>query len=294
VRSEKTTSLRVVLPPLGAPRPGAGQFYLERRADAEGDSGQPALREWGSAADQPEPRHLRGRKFYWHTSGVPGVAPLRGKARPHHLAEHLELTTRAAAFPHHTEFVATVTVIDVDLEQLGSLLATLQPAAVLDHGDLVVHLGGGRPLGYGSCEVSIDEDRTRLWRSATRYGASAERIDAGEVRCAAIAAFRAAVPAEVQQTWPALAMALTLDRVPAGRVWYPPGAPWSARKTSEGKEEFDEGYAFWQQTSGLFLSGGKPGKPRKGYPLRGLPDIHGDQHMEIVCEAVARELDTEL
>ncbi|MGH3692487.1 MAG: hypothetical protein ACRDRX_00515 [Pseudonocardiaceae bacterium] len=295
VRSDKTTSLRVVLPPLGAPHPGAGQFYLERRDTAEGDGGRPPLREWGSAADQPEPpRPLRGRKFYWHTSGVEGVSPLRGKARPHHLTDHLALTTRAAAFPHHTEFVATITVVDVDLEQLGSLLAALQPAAVLDRDNLVVHLGGGRSLGYGSCEISIDQNRTWLWRSATRYGASADPTDADEIRRAAIAAFRAAAPAEVQRTWPALATALILDHVPPDRVWYPPGAPWSARKTDEGKQEFDEGYAFWQQTSGLFLSGGKQGKPRKGYPFRVLPDIQDDQHMEIVCEAVDVELDKEL
>ncbi|MGH7534971.1 MAG: hypothetical protein ACREMG_05240, partial [Gemmatimonadales bacterium] len=125
VRSGKTTSLRVVLPPLGAPRPGAGQVYLERRDGAEGNGGRPALREWGSAADQPELRHLRGRKFYWHTSGNPGSPPSRGKARPHQLADHPELTTPVMAFPHGATFTATVTVIDVDLEQLGSLLAAL-------------------------------------------------------------------------------------------------------------------------------------------------------------------------
>lgn len=285
--------LRVVLPPLGAPRPGAGQFYLERSPDAEGNGDRPALREWGSAADLPALRRLRGRKFYWHTSGTPGAPPRRGKARPHQLEDHPELTTPVVAFPHGTTFTATVTVVDVDLEQLGSLLAALEPTAVLDRDDLVVHLGGGRPLGYGSCDISVDPARTRLWRSATRYGACVDLKDADDVRQQAIAAFRGAVSAEVQQTWPALATALTLDHVQPDQVWYPPGAPWSHRNDKKGKT-LDEGYAFWQQTSGLYHSGGKRGTPRMGYPLHALPDIGDpDQRMEIVEKAKAVELDGE-
>ncbi len=81
VRRKGDTSLRVVLPPLGAPRPGAGQFYLQRSLRTEGDGGLPALREWGSKADFPEIRRLRGRKFYWHTSSNSGAASRRGRAR---------------------------------------------------------------------------------------------------------------------------------------------------------------------------------------------------------------------
>ncbi|HEY6422283.1 MAG TPA: hypothetical protein VIY28_03350 [Pseudonocardiaceae bacterium] len=287
VRSGKRTSLQVVLPPLGAPRSGAGQFYLERRDEAEVQGGRPALREWGSAADQPELRRLRGRKFYWHTATSAGTASFRGRARQHHLEEHEELTTRAVAFPVGATFTATITAVDVDLEQLGGLLSALQPATALDRHGLVVHLGGGRPLGYGSCEISIDLAGTRLWRSATRYGASVEVTTVDDIRGEAIASFRAAVPAEVRQTWPALATALTLDHVPSDQVWYPPGAPWSDRNIDKGKK-FDEGYAFWQQTSGLMHSDRK----RTGYPLGALPDIDDDdQSMEIVCEAEAVALD---
>lgn len=286
-KKDRTTALHVILPPLGNPRPGAGQFYLEHRDGAVGNVGQPALREWGSAADQPAPRGLRGRKFYWHTSGTPGAPPHRGKARPHHQADHPELTTAVVAFPHGAEFTATITVVDVDLAQLGSLLATLEPTAVLSRDNLVIHLGGGRPLGYGSCEISIDETRTRLWRSATRYGASADLTNVGELRREAIGAYKDTAPAGLRETWEALATALTLDHVPHAQVWYPPGAPWTARNVDKGKK-FDEGYPFWQQTSGLLVSGGQPGKPRKGYPLRVLPDINADvQGLEIVSEAEA-------
>jgi len=132
-----------------------------------------------------------------------------------------------------------------------------------------------------------------LWRSATRYGACVDLKDADDVRQQAIAAFRGAVSAEVQQTWPALATALTLDHVQPDQVWYPPGAPWSHRNDKKGKT-FDEGYAFWQQTSGLYHSGGKRGTPRMGYPLHALPDIGDpDQRMEIVEKAKAVELDGE-
>lgn len=282
--------LRVILPPMGAPRPGAGQFYLQRRDSLTGDGGRPALREWGSAADQPALRRLRGRKFYWHTTGVPGVPPRRGRARPHHLADHPELTTAAAAFPHGTTFTATVTVVDVDLGQLGGLLGALNPACVLDGQDLVVHLGGGRPLGYGSCDISIDPGSTRLWRSASRYGASPDPHGTDDTRAEALAAFRAEMPTAVRETWKALAAALTLDHVEPGQVWYPPGAPWRRRDTNDGTD-FDEGYAFWQQTSGLYHSGGTNGRPRKGYPLGALPDIGDpDQSMEIVDEPAPARL----
>src|SRR5262249_29110679 len=122
-----------------------------------------------------------------------------------------------------TTFAATITVVDVDLEQLGSLLATLEPATVLGRDGLVVHLGGGRPLGYGSCKISVDT--VRLWRSAARYGASVDQVSTDDIRREAISTFRDSVPAEVRQTWPALATALTLDHVPTDQVWYPPGAP---------------------------------------------------------------------
>ncbi len=283
--------LPVVLPPLGEPRPGAGQFYLES-TDAQGSGDRPALREWGSAADVPDVRHLRGRKFYWHTTSSNGRESRRGRARTHHLADHKELTSEAVAFPIGTTFTATITAIDVDLPQLGSLLATLEPAIIHGEGNHVVHLGGGRSLGYGSCNISVEAARTRFWSSASRYGASGDPRDSDNIRQEAIAAFRRVVPVEVQETWPALARALTLDHVPRDQVWYPPGAPWSRRNDMNGKP-FDEGYAFWQQTSGLYHSGGSGRKPRMGFPLGVLPDIvDPEQSMEIVVgKAAAIELD---
>ena len=60
------------LAPLASPRPSAGQFYLDHTAVPAGKrvarkDTRPAAA-WGSEADTPGLRPLRGRKFYWRTA----------------------------------------------------------------------------------------------------------------------------------------------------------------------------------------------------------------------------------
>ena len=251
----------------------------------------PPLREWGSAADRHGVRHLRGRKFYWHTSVDDGPLPRRGEAREHHKAEEHEKTvTGAAAFPCGTVFTATVTVVDVTTDQIGALLATLRPELALsDDGgadrDLVVHIGGGRALGYGSCTITLEAGRTRLWRSAFRYGGAGEECDLDTIAEYAVDEFRESTTEPVARQWNLVAKALTLDHVDPALVWYPPGARWTDREADP--ERFDAGYAFWHGTSGSALAE-KDGE-RFGHPLAPLPHIDGQQSMPIVRDVDVKD-----
>lgn len=291
VAEGEVTGLVMTLPPMGAPHPGAGQFYLDAAEGMPGNGTLPPLREWGSAADRYGARRLRGRKFYWHTSVDDGPLPRRGAAREHHKAEEHEKTvTEAAAFPCGTVFTASVTVVDVTMDQIGALLATLRPELVLsgDGGadrDLVVHIGGGRPLGYGSCTITLDASRTRLWNSAARYGGAGEECDLDTIAEYAVDEFRESTKEPIARQWNLVAKALALDHVDPALVWYPPGARWTDRETDP--EKFDAGYAFWHGTSGSALA--EKNGERFGHPLALLPHIDGQQSMPIVRDVDVKD-----
>lgn len=274
----------VTLPPMGAPRPGAGQAYLDNSKISEGAKEAHPLREWGApGADGKNPRRIRGRKHYWQ------AAPNgREQVRQHQLDDHAELTTEAEIFPEGTEFRATVTFTDVDKVQLGSLLAALQPSLLLEDRAVRTHIGGGKPLGYGQCRTEIDLGASVLHRNGTRYGLDQEKCDLSEDTPALIEAFRASVGAAVRETWPLMNRVLRPDAVPDEIVWYPPGAPWKKRETGEKEhvEKFDTGFEFWKQSAGFASSQEKDG----GYPLKSLPKLRSkrdldegyDQAMDIV------------
>lgn len=268
------------LPPMGQPRPGAGQFYLSNPPEVVGMVDEPPLREWGSAADKPVPRALRGRKSYWHTSVAAGQLPARGKARPHH--KDNEMAARAVAFDTGSTFEATLTFTDLDRAQLGGLLAALDPRLVLD-GDVVQHIGGGRPLGYGSCSITVDTDRSWMTTPDHRYrGRQPVALTKAE-QSRAIAEFRVATDQEI---WPALEKALRMDAVRPEDVWYPPGAG------KPGSDTYDQGFEFWKQTAGAALADDR-GKP-SGYPLTVLPDVMAeDQRLPIVAKAKQTTVSTQ-
>jgi hypothetical protein len=174
------------------------------------------------------------------------------------------MSTKAVLFPAGTTFRATVTAVDVDHEQLGALCAALEPSTALGRKDLLVHLGGGRPLGYGSCTVTID-DTSAVWESAARYGVTTDATDLlGESRRAF-----AARPAEHAQTWKALAKALSRDVVSRQTVTYPP----------VGAANDDDGFEFWKQSAGKELERGADGR-RWGHPLTALPAVT-DRHQTL-------------
>lgn len=281
------TPLEITLPPMGSPHLGSGQFYLVSDSDLVGNgTWNTPLRAWGASPERGpgKPRQLRGRKFYWHT---PGDHQERGNARKHQIDDHAGQVQPAVVFPTGTRFTATLTLIDVDEVQLGSLLATVQPGSVLGRDDLMVHLGGGQPLGYGSCTITLETGEqgpaSRLWKSGSRYRQPQpeDTLDLAADRDRLLNAFCDSKDRADPETWRALAIALRRDAVAADLVWYPPGRTWSDRGSHP--EKFDAGFEFWKQTSGLRLADDEHGQ-RQGYPLAILPAITDtDQSMPIVA-----------
>jgi CRISPR-associated protein (TIGR03986 family) len=254
--------------PLGAPRPGAGQFYLayEDRSPARRD--RRPTREWGADPDVPDRRRLRGRKFYWHASPQEQHPP-RHIARDHQ--RKAKLVTQRWIAPPGTILTQKISFDNLSPADLGGLLAVFNPGRVLPTGDAPphLHLGGGKPLGLGSCTASVSD--LQVWDAASRYGGGQQPQRDED---SWVGAFREACRPEVTATWPALAAVLTARGQDAPYVWYPPGASWSAR--SDAEKTFDEPFAFFTASSGMFLADGK----RELIPL---PDPgQADQSLRIV------------
>lgn len=275
---------RVALAPMASPKPGSGQFYLVNDERIRGNAGDPPLREWGSAADRPKPRRLRGRKYYWPTELASAPQTRRAQARSHHSAER---QTRMAFFKKGNTFTATLIFSDLDEIQLGGLLAVLQPSTLL--GERVwQHIGGGKPFGFGACSITVDLSGSEVWRTGARYGVSCAPAEL-DVE-ALIDEFREWMERqrpEVAQTWPLLAKALKPGTVDADKVWYPPGD--SSSSPESASEAFDTGFAFWKQTSGTEQRK-KDGK-RRGNPLMELPYLaDDDQELPIIDSAHEEDL----
>ncbi len=260
--------------PLGAPRPGAGQLYLaySDRSPARDRDSRPT-REWGSDPDIAERRRLRGRKFYWHANPA-RQSPPRHIARRHQKEAKLAVDRWIA--PPGTQLTQRVSFDNLSQAELGGLLASLEPQRVLPGSaerDLRLHLGGGKPLGLGSCFATVSH--LRVWTAASRYGGAAEIQAEGDTY---LAEFKQSCPHDVTGTWPALGAVLADNTVDAGRVWYPPGAYWSDRAAKE--KPFDEPFAFFTASSGMYLKGKVP---RSLIPL---PDPAAeDQSIQIVRKA---------
>ncbi|WP_345075196.1 hypothetical protein [Phytohabitans flavus] len=255
--------------PLGAPRPGAGQFYLGYDDTAAASTGTALpTREWGAQPDAGAPRPVRGRKFYWHADPTVQDVP-RHAARDHQASSRMRVERHLA--PAGTVLECEVSFDNLSEAELGGLLATFQPEDVLGRADrLRLHLGGGKPLGLGSCRASVSQ--LSVWSAGSRYG-DADPVPAEPGRL--VAAFVGSVPAAVTATWPALAAVLAADSVDPARVWYPPGAHWTDQR--DDLKRFDEPFAFFVGTSGMHLAEG----PQRR--LQPLPDPTApDQSLPII------------
>ncbi|GAA2162027.1 TIGR03986 family type III CRISPR-associated RAMP protein [Actinomadura napierensis] len=183
---------------LGQPKPSQGRFYLADKSDTILKDDSPRTKEKIYYATNLE---LRGRKVYWHhariadearywegvdTSGQdPTQENVSGKGyreyrRPREIASDVEgpsLTEDGQAFAtagdaqrdsqnrsvrgwvnKDTEFTFTVEVRDLSDAELGALLWLL----TLDRGQHH-RIGLGKPLGFGSVHLSIDESKTDLY-----------------------------------------------------------------------------------------------------------------------------------
>jgi CRISPR-associated protein (TIGR03986 family) len=280
-RSEQPVKLSEIdRAPLGVPRSGAGQFYLDydKAGARPAEEGRKPTREWGSDPDSGRRRRLRGRKFYWHADPT-GQPVQRHLAREHQRPRADgggELISRRWLAPPGTVLCQRVTFDNLSRAELGGLLAAFEPHRVLpaaQGGPPLLHLGGGKPLGLGSCTAAVDD--LRVWSAASRYGgAPAETPDED----AYLNEFADACPAEIiDEVWPPLAAVLASGTVDPAQVWYPPGRYWADQE--DHAKAFDEPFAFFTFSSGMHLE--KKGERR----LIRLPDpAAGDQSLRIITK----------
>jgi len=236
------------LAPLAAPRPSAGQFYLDNTAVPAGKrrarkDDRPAAT-WGSCADEDRKRPIRGRKFYWRTTDPAGGDHPRGQHR--HQSD--TQSRHVVLVPAGTAFTGRVCFENLSAEDYGSLLAALDPrllemAAPEGWKDAVTSIGGGKPFGFGAVSISVTVEQVQT--AAGRYLGRDEDVPGV---AEAVRAFRARVPQAVAATWPALRNVLALGFIPDDQVWYPPGS-----RGAKGDAEFDRSFEFFSRTTGLNL-----------------------------------------
>ncbi|MCA1670641.1 MAG: TIGR03986 family CRISPR-associated RAMP protein [Actinobacteria bacterium] len=264
----------VVLPAVGSPRPGSGQFYLnDPQGATEPLHYQKPRNRWGTP-DVRQPRHLRGRKFYWHTD--PQTDERRGRWRAHDHAsqgDQVELVALGSVYRLDVVFDGLTRV------EIGSLVATLQPDRVFatqqsalpypvtSDPEYAIHVGGGKPLGLGSCQVrdlSVVADGIE-----SRY-LQAERpaLDPAEL----VADF-VAERADLAPTWQKLAAALHTAHVDSRIVSYPTALPWADDGGACSGQEQHEAFQWFQRTTGEELRDGKRQRQRPFVPLPSVTDI---------------------
>ncbi len=236
------------LAPLAAPRPSAGQFYLDHTAVPGRNRTAPAntrpAATWGSCADDDRPRPSRGRKFWWRTA-----APERGPhPRGRHRYQSDTQSRHVVLVPAGTVFTGRVCFENLSAADYGSLLAALDPrllagAGLEEWAGSVTSVGGGKPFGFGAVNIDVTVDWVQT--AAGRYLGKSERVPGV---AEAVGAFQAAVPHQVSASWPALRNVLHLGFIPDDLVWYPPGS-----KGAKGEADFDRSFEFFSRTNGLAL-----------------------------------------
>jgi hypothetical protein len=245
--AEDAETAKVRLGPLGAPRPGAGQFYLNiaSTSPATGEAELPSAY-WGSELDSPGPRQVRGRKFYWH--GDPSVqSPPRHLARPGQRNE--AMTGERTLVAVGTCFRQEIAFDNISRAELGSVLLTLLPRLVLPRAeglqaaDYLLRLGGGKPLGLGSCAVEV----TGLqWQDVRqRYlGQQMVSQEPGDFFGPVAGDVLRLAGHKARQHWPTLSRILRADAVDPALIWYPLGGDWSDERNR------DRAFRFFARTNG--------------------------------------------
>lgn len=225
------------LPPLRSPKPSSGGFYLEaplaqdRRAD-KGEDHVIASHWRGQRNSAGEPLAIRGRKFYWHGQEPGG----RQQPRAHNADQH----GLAQAIPAGTVLRARVSFDNLDVEQLGWLLAAAQPRDLFEGGGMI-HLGGGKPLGYGTAVPEIEN--IRIFDAAERYGVGSTTLTHEQ----ALDYVKALVDDRgLGLTHRALKQLLDPETVTASRINYPTARPFGARGTAA----FDKAFEWFSTHSG--------------------------------------------
>lgn len=260
VSAESVTRHDVDVPPLRSPKPSSGGFYLlHARADRalfgpSKDDDHVVRAHWGSKLDPPKaPRPIRGRKFYWHgqtPDGQPGRHEVRAQDAD-------QVGTKAVARPP-LRLTARVYFDNLDADQLAGLLAAADPVRAFggEAGELATHVGGGKPLGFGTAKPSLSG--VVVQSAASRYaGAKAPDLDLTASTRRFVAA--STDTADRKAVWDSLRRVLTVDAVPADRIWYPTTGnfhvlaaayPFDTPSRRSTVQDFDKTFNWFKDNSG--------------------------------------------
>lgn len=270
VRGTASRIERVDLAPLGAPRPGNGMFYLQgyqpRGSGRLTPGADPVATHWGSWAEGGT-HPLSGRKFYWHSDPAKQAADL-GAALGRPVPPRYQATAKqtsgkmsrpAQLVPAGTVLTSTVAFDQLDAVALHALLAALEPGRVLsvvpgrEKSRFATHLGGGKPFGLGSVQVTIDPERSRITSLADRYGDAPTSQSDWLATPTPFPDLTRRV-GDVATNLSALAAMLDLDALGADAavVSYPPGATWDSYQAADQTraEAFTASHVFFGKANG--------------------------------------------
>ena len=279
-KTDAPVPLRLVLPPpTRSPRPSAGAFYLEspdapERSESEREDGkreigtavrgEPASH-WGGRLDSPRMRRIAGRKFYWHGQEPEDTTPTPRQVRRNHYPKEGARDCQEARrwITEGTPVLkGRIHFENIDARQLGFLMLALEPRELAEragatvNGELAIHLGGGKGLGFGTAVGRITA--TCIQDAAGRYRAGAGTVEVDP--CSA-----AMQVIDPDAPWiTGLVKALGTESVPADRIWYPTMGNFTQRGSDEKQKEFDKSFEYYAK-----FSGGKNKETR----MRTLPRI---------------------
>ena len=176
---------------LGQPKPAQGRFYVAKDGKAQDTKGKRAA---GYEVDKKKTKSLRGRKQYWHHKGLeaelseekqdqcywepssedrtfkkrkeryqeyrrPDILDKQdGRYKPQTDSQNRSITGWIAP---GTEFKASLYVQNLQPEEIGALLWLLTLNNTINDSSekYYFRMGYGKPLGFGSVKMEIDEDR---------------------------------------------------------------------------------------------------------------------------------------
>ncbi len=253
----------VELAPLGTPSVGAGMYYL--LPITHDDMQKKLLKNdlpsmWDSAAGESKGvRHLRGRKFYWHSN------PDKQKAH-HNLSRHRYRRQRIHTNPDllpkvhlvkEAELSQVITFDGLDAVSLASLLATLDPGLLFGEGDFALHLGRGKPLGLGTVKAEFNLEMTT---TADRYSENPKALtEVPDLSSVLVDGIRARC-GDLTQIHIEAKKILNISGLGDAEVFvsYPTVAQWS----KFGTDAFHESFKFFADHSGKVT--GKRGQEKRG------------------------------
>ncbi|MFU0791762.1 MAG: CRISPR-associated RAMP family protein [Virgibacillus proomii] len=142
---------KMTLPALGQPKPGTVEFYTKRPDSAKYWTYDYKLVGSGNKRIplQLEDINIRGRKFYWHHTPEQ-YALKKGKDN--------DMETDIIPLDKENKFTFTVYFERISKKELSQLCNVLDINASKDHAHKI---GRGKPLGFGSIKITIDEIKVR-------------------------------------------------------------------------------------------------------------------------------------